>query len=131
MAFKKTHALIRGSWAGDPYDSIFTQYPTVFETPQEFFSYVEENLTELILEYETGGNITNRQRELSTDGKVLISTIEFDEEASYNDFISDPRLEVEETYTKTYVVAEAPTPGDVNTFDEPSNTYYHTSDHLF
>jgi len=133
MSFKKTYAFIRGSWDGTPGSSNFTQDPDVFTTCKEFVeNYTPDvDISELIHEYETSGDIINRSKELSLDGKVKINTTEFINEAAANACAADPRWDGESTLTKAYVVELAPTPEDVNTFDEPGGIYYHSSAHLF
>lgn len=86
MAFKKTYAFIRGTWDGVPGESNFTQDPTVFASPEEFVAdyYDDINLTEVVTEFVGSGDIINRARAMSADGKVKINTTEFFDEAAHD-----------------------------------------------
>jgi len=131
MSFKKTYAFIRGTWDGTPGSSNFTQDADVFATCEEFVDgYTPDaDMIELVEEYIASGDIVNRARDLSSDGKVKINTTEFVDEAAHDACSADPRWNGESTVTKFYNVEEAPTPGDVNTFN--GDVYYHSSAHLF
>ena len=131
MSFKKTSAFIRGAWDGEPDVSDFTQEATVFADPSEFVTYADAGISELIDEYITAGKILQSAKEISADGKVLITTREFDEETSWEAFKDDSRWDTEISVTKKYDVELAPAPEDVNTFDEDNLIYYHSSAHLF
>ena len=131
MAYKITHALIKGTWDGTPGSSNFTQDPAVFATVEEFFSdYAsDQDMVDVLNEYLASGDITQRARALSVDGKVKINTTEFIDEAAHDAFVGDPRIDAENVLTKCFSVEEAPTPGDVNTFN--GDIYYHSAAHLF
>jgi len=131
MAFKKTYALIKGSWDGTPGSSNFSQESTVFSTPEEFFSdyAADVNIVSILNEYIASGDIIQRARVLSSDGKVKINTTEFIDEAAHDAFVADNRIDAESILTKCFTVEEAPTPEDVNTFN--GDVYYHSAAHLF
>lgn len=133
MSYKKTYAFIRGTWDGVPGKSNFTQAPTVFATTREFTANypVDSQLGELVDEYVVSGSVTQRTKELSADGKVKINTTEYTDQAAHDSYAADPRWGAESTLTKAYNVEEAPTPEDVNTFNEELGIYYHSSAHLF
>ena len=131
MAFKKTYAFKKGSWDGTPADSNFTQSIDVFGSTNEFIDYVDADLVALIAEYVASGDVIQRTRALSGDGKVKINTTEYVDEAAHDAYASDPRWGAESEATKQYNVEEAPTPEDVGTFNEVEKIYYHSSAHLF
>ena len=131
MSFKKTYAFIRGSWDGTPGDSNFTQSEVVFESTSEFADYADQDIASLVGEYIESGDIVQRSRVLSADGKVRINTTEYIDEATHDAYAGDSRWAAESAATKSYNVEEAPTPEDVGTFNEGSRIYYHTSAHLF
>jgi len=131
MAFKKTSAFIRGTWDGTPDESNFTQDADVFVDPLDFFDYVDAGLVALVDEYETSGDLVTRMEELSADGKVLICTKEYVDEAAHTAFAADPRWSTEDSVTKKYDVELAAAPEDVGTFDEVNQIYFHSSAHLF
>lgn len=131
MSFKKTSAFIRGTWDGAPDASNFTQDATVFATPAEFTAYADADMIALFTEYINSGDVLNFDKDLSSDDKVLISTIEYVDEAAWTAFKNDARWAAENDVTKLYDVELAAAPEDVNTFDEPGRVYYHSSAHLF
>lgn len=131
MAFKITEAYIRGTWDGTPYSSNFAQDATVFTSrwvPDFYADYVAGDVAAVVAEYDAV--IIQRKRSITEDGKVMINTIEFPDEATHDTYMADPRWANEEAATKKYAVEEAPTPEDVNTFDEGLEIYYHTTAHL-
>lgn len=131
MSFKKTSAFIKGSWDGVPDESNFIQSETLHANLLEFTNYVDSGITNLLSEYDISGDIVLRQGILTADGKVMITTKEFVDEATWNTFRQDSRWDTENVVTKKYDVEEAPTPEQVNTFDEINQIYYHSSAHLF
>lgn len=131
MSFKKTYAFIRGSWDGTPGDSNFSQSGTVFASTTEFADYADPDIASLVEEYVMSGDVTQRARALSADGKVRINTTEYVDEAAHDAYAGDSRWSAEIGATKAYDVEEAPTPEDVGTFNEGSGIYYHSSAHLF
>jgi len=133
MSFKKTYAFIRGTWDGTPGSSNFVQDADVFASTEEFLGdYVPDaDIAELVDEYVNSGDIINRSRDLSADGKVKINTTEFIDEAAHDAYAVDARWAAEAALTKAYDVELAAAPEDVNTFDEPGRIYYHSSAHLF
>lgn len=130
MSFMKTRAYIRGSWDGVPGESNFTQNETEYTSVVNFYDYKNDDIEEVLAEYLMSGDLINRVKEMSVDGKVLISTKDYIDEAAYVAFSADPRWSGEEAVSKGYDVEEAPTPEDVNTFNEGSRIYYHSSAHL-
>lgn len=131
MSFKKTYAFIKGSWDGTPGSSNFTQSETVFATPEEFADYADADIAALVSEYIAAGDIVHRSRAISGDGKVRINTAEYIDEAAHDAYAADSRWSAEIEATKGYNVEEAPTPEDVNTFNEAEGIYYHVVAHLF
>jgi len=132
MSFKKTLAFIKGSWDGVPGESNFTQSETVHAALPEFIDYdISKDIANIIDEYVASGDLMNRQKELSADGKVLISTKEYVDEASWTSFREDSRWDQESAVTKGYDVELAAAPEDVGTFHEGNRIYYHSSAHLF
>ena len=131
MSFKKTYAFIRGEWSGDP--EIFTKSNNSFNSTEDFIEDYTQNplIVELVNEYIESGLVIRREKIMSEDGKVKINTTEYLNEDAHNSYANDERWEAEKNLTKSYVVAEAPTPEDINTFDEELNIYYHSSEYLF
>ena len=132
MAYKITYALARGSWEGDVGESAFTRDVTVFSTPEEFLEYKNsEALVDAIEESVSRGEATI-QKELSSDGRVFICTMEFESEEVFNYWYSDDiRILSQAMECKCYRVILAPSQGFEGTFDEEASKYYHSSEHLF
>ena len=133
MAYKISFAFKKGTWDGVPEASNFTQSETTYNDTAEFaLDYSNADITAIINEYVGANQITNRQSIIVVpDGKVRINTTEFIDEATRLTYSADSRWAAEEAVTKGYAVELAPTPEDVNTFDEDLEVYYHTSEHLF
>jgi len=89
MAFKKTYAFIKGSWDGTPGSSNFTQDPATFATPEDFIDYSDQDLKDLVGEYVGSGDITQRARDMSADGKVKNNTTEYVDEAAHDLYAGD------------------------------------------
>jgi hypothetical protein len=132
MAFKITYALARGSWEGAVGVSEFTRSGEVFSTVEEFLDYKNsDSLIDANEESVNRGEATIQQ-ELSSDGKTLIATMEFTTEEIFNYWYTDDiRLVPQAQEVRCYNVEEAAAPEFVNTFDEESGIYFHTSEHLF
>lgn len=129
MAYKKTYAFIRGTWDGEASTSNFTQDNTIFASVDEFYQdYSNIDINSLINEYE---GLVTRSKTISADGKVMIVTTEYVDEAMHNAYAYDSRWEAAAAASRGYEVKEAPTPEDVNTFNEGSRIYYHSVAHLF
>lgn len=133
MAYKRTYAFIRGTWDGAPGSSNFTQDVDTFTTSEEFISdYGQDvDIKDLTEEYMASGDVTNKVRELSADGKVKITTTEYVDEAAHDAYAGDSRWAAEFSLTKAYNVELAPIPEDVGTFNEGERVYYHSVAHLF
>jgi len=128
--FKKTSAFIKGTWDGTPDESNFTQSEEEYSSPDDFVDYSCLDTKNISRDYTDSGVLISTTKTMSADGKVMISTKEYLDEASWNIYRQDERWAAENAVTKKYDVEIAPTPEQVGTFNEEERVYYHSVAHL-
>ena len=129
MAFKITYALARGSWEGD---SEFTRGDTEFSTVEEFLDYRNSDAFIDANEESVNRGQATIQQDLTSDGKTLLTTMEFETEEIFNYWYTDDiRVIPQAQEVRCYNVEVAPEVEFINTFDEELGTYFHITEHLF
>ena len=132
MAFKITYALARGSWEGAVQNSEFTRGDTEFSTVEEFLDYRNSDAFIDANEESVNRGQATIQQDLTSDGKTLLTTMEFETEEIFNYWYTDDiRVIPQAQEVRCYGVEVAPSPELVNTFDEVAGVYFHTEEHLF